>query len=96
MKPKPLVVSNHLTVPLRVAYQGVEGSYSHLTAQRRYAGRKGGCLLSGYESVLKVADAVHSGEADVALLPIENSTSTKSMRVKVLVIEKLWPELTQR
>src|SRR5262245_31314691 len=25
-------------VPLRVSYQGVEGSYSHLAAQRRYAG----------------------------------------------------------
>src|SRR5687768_5887769 len=31
-------------VPLRVTYQGVEGSYSHLAAQRRYAGRAGGAL----------------------------------------------------
>src|SRR6059036_3931008 len=30
--------------PLRVAYQGVEGAYSHLAAQRRYAGRPGGCM----------------------------------------------------
>src|SRR5687768_4958704 len=35
------------SAPLRVAYQGVEGSYSHLTAQRRYAGRPGGALLVG-------------------------------------------------
>ena len=63
------------TVPLRIAYQGVEGSYSHLTAQRRYAGRKGGCLLSGFESVAKAAAAVESGDADYALLPIENSTA---------------------
>ena len=63
------------TVPLRVAYQGVEGSYSHLTAQRRYAGRGGGVLLSGFASVREVIDALRSGQADVALLPIENSTA---------------------
>src|SRR5262245_6798510 len=39
------------TTPLRVAYWGVEGSYSHLAAQRRYAGRKGGVLLSGHETI---------------------------------------------
>jgi glutamate synthase domain-containing protein 3 len=33
-------------VPLRISYQGVEGSYSHLAAQRRYAGRPGGALLA--------------------------------------------------
>ncbi len=63
------------SVPLRVAYQGVEGSYSHLTAQRRYAGRKSGSLLSGYETVREVAGAVRSGNADVGLVPIENSTA---------------------
>lgn len=63
------------TVPLRVAYQGVEGSYSHLTAQRRYSQRTGGSLLSGFETVQEAARAVTSGEADVALLPIENSTA---------------------
>ncbi len=63
------------TVPLRVAYQGVEGSYSHLTAQRRYGERPGGSLLSGFESVQEAARTVSSGGADVALLPIENSTA---------------------
>jgi len=63
------------TVPLRVAYQGVEGSYSHLSAQRRYAQREGGSLLSGFESVEDAAGAVRRGDADVALLPIENSTA---------------------
>jgi chorismate mutase/prephenate dehydratase len=38
-------------VPLRVAYQGIEGSNSHLAAQRRYAGRAGGALLTGYEEI---------------------------------------------
>jgi chorismate mutase/prephenate dehydratase len=63
------------TAPLRVAYQGVEGSYSHLTAQRRYSGRAGGVLLTGYESVREAVDAVRSGSADVSFLPIENSTA---------------------
>jgi len=32
-------VAAHAKAPLRVAYQGVEGSYSHLAAQARYGGR---------------------------------------------------------
>ncbi|MGE0641667.1 MAG: prephenate dehydratase [Thermoanaerobaculia bacterium] len=61
--------------PLRVAYQGAEGSYSHLTAQRAYSGRSGGVLLTGHESFRGAADAVVAGDADLALLPIENSTA---------------------
>jgi chorismate mutase/prephenate dehydratase len=63
------------TLPLRVTYQGVEGSNSHLAAQRRYAGRAGGALLAGCETFRAAADAVRGGEADLALLPIENSTA---------------------
>ncbi|MDQ3369895.1 MAG: chorismate mutase, partial [Myxococcota bacterium] len=62
-------------VPLRVTYQGVEGSYSHLAAQRRYAGRAGGALLSGHDSFRAAAQAVLGGTADLALLPIENTTA---------------------
>ena len=62
-------------VPLRVAYQGVEGSYSHLTAQRRYAGRPGGVRLDGFPSFRAAADATRNGTTDVCLLPIENSTA---------------------
>jgi len=63
------------TTPLRVAYQGVEGSFSHLTAQKRYAGRSGGVLLTGYETFRQAATSVREGVNDVALLPIENSTA---------------------
>lgn len=63
------------TLPLRVAYQGIEGAYSHLTAQRHYATRKGGVLLAGHETVRGAADAVADGSADFALLPIENTTA---------------------
>src|SRR5258705_36533 len=62
-------------VPLRVTYQGVEGSYSHLAAQRRYAGRAGGALLAGHDTFRGAADAVIAGAADLALLPIENTTA---------------------
>ncbi|HUJ57266.1 MAG TPA: prephenate dehydratase [Kofleriaceae bacterium] len=62
-------------IPLRVAYQGVEGSYSHLTAQRRYAGRPAGALLAGFDTFRAAADAVVHGAADLALLPIENTTA---------------------
>lgn len=61
--------------PLRVAYQGVEGSYSHLAAQRRYAGRAAGALLTGHDTFREAADAVLAGAVDLALLPIENSTA---------------------
>jgi chorismate mutase/prephenate dehydratase len=61
--------------PLRITYQGVEGSYSHLAAQRRYAGRPGGALLVGCDSFRAAASAVVDGQADLALLPIENSTA---------------------
>jgi len=61
--------------PLRVAYQGVEGSYSHLAAQRRYGGRAGGVLLVGHDSFRGAAAAVTTGAADLALLPIENTTA---------------------
>src|SRR5690349_7756770 len=43
-------VRNRPDAPLRIAYQGVEGSYSHLTAQRRYGGRPGGALLTGHDT----------------------------------------------
>ncbi len=63
------------TAPLRVSYQGVEGSYSHLTAQRRYAGTPEGVLLEGFDTFRRAAQAVREGAADVALLPIENTTA---------------------
>ncbi|MFN0062516.1 MAG: prephenate dehydratase [Myxococcaceae bacterium] len=61
--------------PLRVAYQGIEASYSHLAAQARYAGRPGGVVLEGYETLREAVDAVRTGEAGLALLPIEHTTA---------------------
>ncbi len=63
------------TAPLRVAYQGEEGSYHHMTAQKRYAGLPARVLLHGFSTFHAAADSVRSGENDVALLAIENSTA---------------------
>jgi chorismate mutase/prephenate dehydratase len=68
-------VRNRPDAPLRVAYQGVEGSYSHLAAQQRYGGRAGGALLAGHDGFRAAAEAVVHGAADLALLPIENTTA---------------------
>lgn len=68
-------VRNRSDAPLRITYQGVEGSYSHLAAQRRYAGRAGGAMLTGHDSFRAAAAAVTTGAADLALLPIENTTA---------------------
>lgn len=68
-------VRNRPDAPLRVAYQGVEGAYSHLAAQRRYSQVPGGALLTGFDSFREAADAVLHGAADLALLPIENTTA---------------------
>jgi chorismate mutase/prephenate dehydratase len=68
-------IRSRATAPLRVAYQGVEGSYSHLAAQRHYVGRKGGVLLAGHDTFRGAVEAVRDGSADLALLPIENTTA---------------------
>jgi chorismate mutase / prephenate dehydratase len=69
------LVTSLPTTPLRVAYPGVEGSYSHQMAHKRYAGRPGGVLLSGFDTAREVVDALRRGEVDLGLLPIENTTA---------------------
>ncbi|MEO6573374.1 MAG: chorismate mutase [Polyangiaceae bacterium] len=68
-------VRDRSDVPLRVSYQGVEGSSSHLAAQGRYAGREGGALLTSHDSFRAAFTAVLDGAADLALLPIENTAA---------------------
>ncbi|ATB27166.1 bifunctional chorismate mutase/prephenate dehydratase [Melittangium boletus] len=63
------------STPLRVAYPGIEGSYSHQMAHKRYAGRDGGVFLSGFDTPRLAVDALRRGEMDLALLPIENTTA---------------------
>ncbi|MBS0625901.1 MAG: bifunctional chorismate mutase/prephenate dehydratase [Verrucomicrobia bacterium] len=51
----------------RIAYQGIEGSFSHLTAKRFSS------QLLGLPTFQAVYEAVEKGEADFALMPIENT-----------------------
>jgi chorismate mutase/prephenate dehydratase len=76
-----------VTTPLRVAYQGVEGAYSHLAAQFHYAGRVGGVLLAGHETFRRCAEAVRDGSVDFALLPVENTTAGSVPEVYDLIAE---------
>src|SRR3989344_1134084 len=53
-----------------IAYQGVEGSYSHMTAIRLFGPA---CTVLGLPHFIDVFQAVENEEADLALLPIENT-----------------------
>lgn len=53
-----------------IAYQGIEGSYSHMTALRLFGPN---CKFLGYSQFSSVFEAVGKGEADAALLAIENT-----------------------
>jgi prephenate dehydratase/chorismate mutase len=69
------------TVPLRVAFLGVEGTPGQLAAQARYGVRRGGALLEGHATLASGVEAVRAGQADVALLPLEGTLegSTRTM-----------------
>ncbi len=58
---------------LVVAYQGVEGSYSHTAARSHFAAGSREVQFHGYRSFAAAVDALVRREADVAFLPIENS-----------------------
>jgi chorismate mutase/prephenate dehydratase len=60
---------------LVVAYQGTEGSYSHLAASRHFAAHKAEVVLRGHDTFRDILEAVRDGAADYALLPIENTTA---------------------
>lgn len=72
---------------LVVSIQGVEGSYSHL-ASEQFFGAKG--IEASYVNGVSMADAIEqvtSGRADVAVMPIENSTSGAISDVYDLLLE---------
>lgn len=60
---------------VRVAIQGVEGAYSHLSA-KKFFGRQGiDVVLLECTTFDDVAEAVENGQADYGMLPVENTTS---------------------
>jgi chorismate mutase/prephenate dehydratase len=60
---------------LRVAYQGIEGSYSHLAAEKQLARRGASVSFMSCYHFKEVIDALETGTADLGVLPIENTTS---------------------
>lgn len=60
---------------IKVAIQGIEGSYSYLTARKFFSDYEDEIEFIGEERFEDVARSVEKGEADYAMLPIENTTS---------------------
>ena len=60
---------------LRVAFQGIEGAYSHLAAQEYFSRKAAAMSYLGHAQFKDVVEAVEKGHADLAILPIENTTS---------------------
>lgn len=58
---------------IRVAIQGIEGSYSYLSARNFFSDKNIQFIFN--KSFEDVIDAVENDEADYAFLPIENTTS---------------------
>ena len=61
--------------PLVVAFQGVAQAYSHLAAQKHFAGRGQQARYEGHVSFADAVAALMSGRCDLAFLPIENTTA---------------------
>jgi chorismate mutase / prephenate dehydratase len=60
---------------VRVAFQGTAHSYSDAAAQKYLSGRGLAGDLTGYRTFREAADALLAGDADLAVLPIENTTA---------------------
>lgn len=60
---------------LVVAYQGIDGAYSHLAAMRHFGPRGGSPTFRGYPSFRAMMEAVRDGLAQYGVLPIENTTA---------------------
>lgn len=62
---------NHIAV----SYQGTDGAYSHLAAQRHFNERYDHVDCYGYDTFQDAAKALKDGHVQYALLPIENTTA---------------------
>lgn len=59
--------------PLVVAFQGSEGSYTHIAAMRHFGVRGDSVAFEGYATVDDVVEAVDTGAAECAVLALENT-----------------------
>ncbi len=60
---------------ITVAIQGIEGSYSYLASQKYFTHHNADLYFVFKKRFDEVVEAVEKGEADLAVLPIENTTS---------------------
>jgi len=60
---------------VRVAFLGGQGSYSYWATQKYFARRAENIIELGCDSFNEIVNAVETGHADYALLPIENTSS---------------------
>ncbi|HLU48696.1 MAG TPA: prephenate dehydratase, partial [Planctomycetota bacterium] len=61
--------------PGKVAYQGIDGAYSHLAAKKFFSALGEAVEFVGFKSFADVVEAVEDGSADYAVLPVENTTA---------------------
>jgi chorismate mutase/prephenate dehydratase len=64
--------SDSLTV---IAYQGTEGAWGHIAAERHFSVRDGDLECRGFETLQEIVEAVQNGAVNFAMLPIENTTA---------------------
>ncbi|MGH3404858.1 MAG: bifunctional 3-deoxy-7-phosphoheptulonate synthase/chorismate mutase [Streptosporangiaceae bacterium] len=72
---------------VRVAFQGVAHAYSDAAAQKYLGGRGLDGDLTGYRTFREAAGALIAGQADLAVLPIENTTAGSINEVYALLRE---------
>ncbi len=58
-----------------VSFQGAEGAYSQIAAERHFAAWGGEIECQGLSSFLGLLQAVSTGAADYGMLPVENTTA---------------------
>ena len=73
---------------LRVAFQGATNAYSDAAARKYLASRGAQGDLTGYETFSEAVDALAAGAADLAVLPIENTTAGSINEVYALLRER--------
>lgn len=73
---------------IRVAYQGTDGAFSHQVAMRHFKQRYDEVVCIGFTRFDQAAEAVEKGDADVAMLPIENTTAGSINDTYDLLAEK--------
>lgn len=61
--------------PLVVGFQGTEGAYGHQAALQHFGVSRRDVTLKAYRSFRETAEAALQGDAERAVLPIENSTA---------------------